>query len=67
MNGLDRGLRIVLSLILIYIGFINTHFLSNMVVSYLVGSFGVLNLVSALIGFCPVYFMAHLSTYRETK
>ena len=66
MCKVDRGLRIVLSLALIYIGFIDYHLLSNMVINYLIGAFGLLNLISALVGFCPVYFMAHISTYRKT-
>lgn len=65
MCGLDRSVRVVLSLLLIYVGFINTQFISNEIINYLIGGFGVLNLVSAMAGFCPVYFMAHISTNRE--
>jgi len=67
MCGIDRGLRIALSLALIYIGFIDSQLINNIVINYLVGAFGLLNLISALVGFCPVYFMAHISTYRKTE
>lgn len=62
MNKLDRGLRIAGSIFLIYIGFINTGIVTNSVINILLGSFGLLNLVSALAGFCPVYYLAQFST-----
>lgn len=62
MNNIDRGIRIVFSLTLIYIGFINAELINNSIINYLIGGFGVFNLFSALAGFCPVYFFAHIST-----
>jgi len=65
MCNFDRGLRIIGSALLIYIGFFNTGLIGNMVINVLLGGFGLLNLVSAIAGFCPVYHCANLSTYRD--
>lgn len=65
MNKLDRGLRIAGSVLLVYIGFVNTGILANSVINILLGSFGLLNLVSACAGFCPVYQLAQFSTHTE--
>lgn len=65
MNMLDRSLRIVGSLFLIYLGFFNTGIIANGVINLLLGSFGVLNLASAVVGFCPIYYLANLSTCRN--
>ncbi len=67
MSVMDRGLRILLGLILIYTGFINTQLIGNAIVNYLIGGFGLLNLISAIVGFCPVYSMAHINTRHETE
>lgn len=63
MNNLDRGLRIIGSIFLIYIGFFNTGIIVNSVVNTLLCGFGLLNLISAIAGFCPVYHLAQFSTY----
>jgi len=62
---LDRALRITGSAMLIYVGFFNTDIISNIVVNTLLGSFGVFNIFVALVGFCPVYHLAHISTYPK--
>lgn len=66
MNNLDRGLRVAGSVLLIYIGFSNTGLLNNVAINTLLGGFGVLNLFSAALGFCPIYYLAHLSTYKSS-
>lgn len=65
MCKLDRGLRITGSVFLIYIGFFNTGITANSVINILLGSFGLLNLVSAIAGFCLVYHLANLSTHSD--
>ena len=62
MNKLDRAVRIIGSVLLVYIGFINTEILAYPVINMLLGSFGILNLVAASAGFCPVYHVAQFST-----
>lgn len=66
MNKFDRGLRIIGSLLLMYIGFFNTGILDNTAINTLLGGFGVLNFFSAIMGFCPVYYLARLSTYKSS-
>lgn len=65
MGGIDRVVRTAVSLGLIYIGFINSQLIDNHIINYLIGGFGLLNLFSSLVGFCPVYFLAHISTFRQ--
>ncbi len=67
MCGIDRVLRIITSILLIYVSFWDSEIIANEAIRFMVGGFGLLNLVSACIGFCPVYFMAHISTQRESK
>lgn len=64
MSKLDRSVRITGSALLIYIGFVNPGLVSNHVINILLGCFGLLNLISAMIGFCPLYHLANLSTHR---
>lgn len=66
MCRMDRSLRVIFSLILMYIGFIETQIINNTLINALTGGFGILNLISALLGFCPIYFLAQISTLRKT-
>ncbi|WP_161973731.1 YgaP family membrane protein [Hwanghaeella grinnelliae] len=65
MHILDSALRLVLGGILVWAGFFDSSFIANTWVSVAVGLFGVLNVVSAVIGFCPVYHLAGLSSRRS--
>lgn len=62
MHKLDSALRIVLGCALVWVGFFDSTFISNSWVSGAVGVFGVLNIIAAVVGFCPVYHLAGLST-----
>jgi len=61
---IDRGMRTGLSIFLIYIGFVNTGLVANTALNILLGGFGVLNLLSAVCGWCPVYWLANFNTCR---
>lgn len=63
---LDRALRTIGSIYLIYIGFINTELLANPLLNLMLGGFGVFNIIVVMVGFCPVYFIAGISTTKKT-
>lgn len=65
MHTIDRAVRVAISLLLLWIGFIDQGMISNQLISWAIGLFGVLNLVSASAAFCPIYFIAGFSTRRE--
>lgn len=58
----DQFLRIGISAGLIYIGFINRTLIDDEFSSNIIGTLGVINLVIALIRFCPLYVVAGINT-----
>jgi len=64
---LDRSLRVIMGIVLIYFGFINTGFISQVLLATLIGIFGIINILVAVIGVCPVYALAGISTCDSHK
>ena len=62
VGRLDQLLRVGISLGLIYVGFVNEKIIVDELSSYVIGIIGVLNLVVALVGFCPLYVVAGINT-----
>lgn len=62
VGRLDQLLRIGISLGLVYVGFINEEIIADVLSSYVIGSIGVLNLIVALVGFCPLYLVTGINT-----
>ncbi|VAW90727.1 hypothetical protein MNBD_GAMMA21-1806 [hydrothermal vent metagenome] len=62
VNLVDKILRLGIGAGSIYVGFIETTIIDHAVINVLVGVFGVFNIVAALIGFCPVYYIAGINT-----
>jgi hypothetical protein len=65
MHPVDRAVRITLGAILIFIGFFNRDLISDPLFGILVGIFGTINLVASVIGVCPVYLLAGISTLKK--
>mgnify|MGYP001577199734 FL=1 len=59
---LDRSLRVIMGSVLIYFGFIDTGFISQPLLAVLIGIFGIINILAAVTGVCPVYALAGIST-----
>lgn len=59
---LDRSLRVIMGIVLIYFGFIDTGFISQALLAVLIGIFGIINILVAATGVCPVYTLAGIST-----
>ena len=66
MCGLDRGLRLLLSIVLLGVAFLVPAIASNTLLSILVASFGLVNAMSAILSFCPVYLVAGISSLRSS-
>lgn len=65
MGGIDRSLRVIIAVVLIYFGLVDTSLVDNEVVRYIMVVFGVLNTVTASLAFCPMYTLANLSTMSK--
>ena len=65
LHNIDRIARLVIGVVCIYVGFIDTSIIGNSLVSTLVGIFGIVNIYAGLVASCPVYSLTGLSTYRE--
>ena len=58
----DQILRIGIGAVLIWAGFIDTDLIGDRFVGALVGIFGLLNMIAAVIRVCPVYTIAGINT-----
>jgi hypothetical protein len=67
MGLIDRSVRMIVGILLIYIGFINVEFVVSEVLRYILGGIGVLNIISALAGICPFYIFANISTCQKAN
>ena len=65
MCPLDRILRILIGAGLVYLGFFGQTILSNDVLRLVLGVIGVINIISSLLGVCPMYKLANLSTLKH--
>jgi len=65
MHQIDRGVRLIVGLICVYIGFIDTSLISSRVLAILVGIFGAVNIWAFLTSRCPVYSAAGFSTSQK--
>lgn len=65
LHIIDIIVRIIIGLVLIYVGFIDTSYITNSTVRILLGVFGAVNIVAALMRSCPIYHLAGISTYRK--
>ena len=62
MGLLDRLARIIIGIGLIYFGLFDITLVDNQTVRYIMAVFGVVNIITSVVAFCPLYVMANLST-----
>ncbi|MBU2237934.1 MAG: DUF2892 domain-containing protein [Gammaproteobacteria bacterium] len=67
LHPLDRVIRGVVGIVFTGFALFNGNYLEEPVLEVLIGVFGALNLVSLLSGWCPVYHVAGISTYKDKK
>jgi len=65
LHNIDIVVRTLIGAALVYICFIDTTYIANDVVRWLLGIFGVVNLFAAVVRSCPIYAMAGISTFRK--
>jgi hypothetical protein len=63
VGSLDRIVRVVLGLALIVVGF----FVLGGTAGIVIGVIGFIPLLTGLAGWCPLYFLFHLSTRNQPK
>lgn len=62
IGRIDQVLRLGISVGMIYAGFINEDFIQDNLSSNIIGSLGLLNLIVALVRYCPLYSLADINT-----
>ena len=63
LSRLDQVLRIGVGLVLVYMGFIDTSLIGDTYLAVAAGVFGSINIVVGILGNCPLYRWAGISTY----
>lgn len=66
IGRLDQVLRIGISIGLIYVSVIDEQFILDPLSSYIIAAIGVINMVFALIQYCPLYCFVDIDT-RHNK
>jgi uncharacterized membrane protein YuzA (DUF378 family) len=67
MHPIDRALRIVVGVFFILIGFFTRDLISDPLFGMMLGTFGLINVISSVVGVCPVYLMAGISTLKKAS
>ncbi len=62
IGRLDQLIRILLSLGMIYLGFLDKRLIPDPVSGFVLGVFGVINLIVAFVRFCPLYALTGINT-----
>jgi hypothetical protein len=66
LHPMDRLLRGVIGITIIGFLFLNNNYLQEPILDILLGLFSILNLISFLTGWCPVYYLAKVSSRKKT-
>ena len=61
----DQIIRLLISITLVYIGFLDTGIISDRMSANIIGSIGVINLFIAIIRFCPLYHASGINTCQK--
>ena len=67
MGLIDRIIRIVTGLGMIYLGFIDQAIIGNLTINIIVGIFGIISIFFAYIAFCPIYTFGNISTAKKNS
>jgi hypothetical protein len=65
VGRLDQILRIGIGLVLVWIGFFDTSLIDDRLIAGLVGLFGLLNILAAVLRVCPFYNLAGINTNNQ--
>lgn len=67
MGTIDRTIRILSGLVMMYFGFIDQTLIGTTSIAYIVGIFGIVSIAFAYIAFCPIYTLGNISTKANTE
>lgn len=67
MHSIDRYVRLIVGILCVYIGFVDSSLITSRFVATLVGAFGLVNLYAFYTQRCPVYTVAGFSTCPVRK
>lgn len=62
IGRLDQAIRITISFVLIYIGFIDEDIISDPLSSNIIGYFGAIMMFIAVVRLCPLYTIVGINT-----
>ena len=65
MSTIDRIIRTFAGLALIYFGFFYNGLTDYLIINLLIGLLGVINVVSSILGACPVYTIVGISSCKN--
>jgi len=65
VGTVDRVIRVTIGIICAYLALAPTAALTNDVLRIFLGLFGAMNLITGLLGWCPMYAMANMSTRKN--
>ena len=65
MGQVDRLIRVLTGLVMMYFGFINQDVIGNLTINIIVGIFGIISIVFAYLSFCPIYTLGNVSTLKK--
>ena len=67
IGRLDQLLRLITSFALLYISIIDTTIISDKISSMIIAGIGIINLIVALIRFCPLYHVTDINTCDSSR
>ena len=67
IGRIDQIIRFLISLSMVYIGFIDTRIIPDRLSATILGIFGVINLIVAFVRYCPLYAVTGINTYSEPR
>lgn len=67
LHPADRLVRGIIGIFFTGFALLNGDFINEPILEASIGIFGFLNLISLLSGWCPVYHVAGISTYKDKK
>jgi hypothetical protein len=63
----DRGIRLVIATVMIGASLFFRSWIGDDLLVNLIVTFGMLNFLASLLGWCPVYSLANISTLKEVR
>ena len=66
MGVVDRCIRIVMGLVMIYVGFVDQSILGSATINTIISVIGIASILFAFIAFCPLYTLGDVSTIKKS-